>query len=160
MDIPLLLLEFRHIFFLTCGFRLAKKLVILLWKYLKNDRSSHIRCSIKKVVLENYPKLTGKHLCQSLFFNKVAFAACNFIKKETLALLFSCKFHQILRTPFYNTSLNDCFWNDKKNFLFLHKSSFGLIFEVIHWETKRCLVVQATCISRQFSDILETSQWQ
>ena len=30
------------------------------------------RCSIKKGVLRNFPKLTGKHLCQSLFFNKVA----------------------------------------------------------------------------------------
>ena len=130
MDIPLLLLEFRHNFFLKCGSRLPKKLVILLWKYLKNDRSSHIRCSIKKVVLENYPKLTGKHLCQSLFFNKVAFAACNFIKKETLALLFSCKFHQILRTPFYNTSLNDCFWNDKKNFYFSIKALLVLFLKL------------------------------
>ena len=33
--------------------------------------SSHRRCSIKKGVLKNFSKLTGKHLCQSLFFNKV-----------------------------------------------------------------------------------------
>ena len=26
----------------------------------------------KKVVLRNFAKFTGKHLCQSLFFNKVA----------------------------------------------------------------------------------------
>ena len=30
------------------------------------------RCSVKKDVLENFAKFTGKHLCQSLFFNKVA----------------------------------------------------------------------------------------
>ena len=35
-------------------------------------RSSHERCSRKKGVLRNFPKLTGQHLCQSLFFNKVA----------------------------------------------------------------------------------------
>ena len=29
-------------------------------------------CSIKKSVLKNYEKFTGKHLCQSLFFNKLA----------------------------------------------------------------------------------------
>ena len=29
-------------------------------------------CSVKKDVLRNFAKLTGKHLCQSLFFNKVA----------------------------------------------------------------------------------------
>ena len=34
--------------------------------------SSHQRCSIKKGVLRNFAKFTGKHLCQSLFFNEVA----------------------------------------------------------------------------------------
>ena len=29
-------------------------------------------CSVKKVVLKNFAKFTGKHQCQSLFFNKVA----------------------------------------------------------------------------------------
>ena len=38
---------------------------------LKN-RSSHQRCSMKKGVLRNFTKFTGKQLCQSLFFNKVA----------------------------------------------------------------------------------------
>ena len=27
---------------------------------------------MKKGVFENFPKFTGKHLCQSLFFNKLA----------------------------------------------------------------------------------------
>ena len=30
------------------------------------------RCSVKTGVYENFTKFTGKHLCQSLFFNKVA----------------------------------------------------------------------------------------
>ena len=30
------------------------------------------RCSVKTGVYENFAKFTGKHLCQSLFFNKVA----------------------------------------------------------------------------------------
>ena len=29
------------------------------------------RCSVKKVVFRNFSKFTGKHLCQSLFLNKV-----------------------------------------------------------------------------------------
>ena len=34
--------------------------------------------------VKNFAKTTEKHLCQSLFFNKVAdLKACNFIKKET-----------------------------------------------------------------------------
>ena len=36
------------------------------------DRSSHWKCSARKGDLGNFAKLTGKHLCQSLFFNKVA----------------------------------------------------------------------------------------
>ena len=36
-----------------------------------NFRSSHWRCSAKKGVLKNFAKFTGKHLCESLFFNKV-----------------------------------------------------------------------------------------
>ena len=35
-------------------------------------RSSHRRCSVRKGVVRNFPKFTGKHMCQSLFFNKVA----------------------------------------------------------------------------------------
>ena len=30
------------------------------------------RCSVKKIFLRNFVKFTGKHLCQRLFFNKVA----------------------------------------------------------------------------------------
>ena len=36
------------------------------------ERSSHRGCLIKKGVLKNLLKYTGKHQCQSLFFNKVA----------------------------------------------------------------------------------------
>ena len=35
-------------------------------------RGSHPRCSVIKGVFKNFAKFIGKHLCQSLFFNKVA----------------------------------------------------------------------------------------
>ena len=35
-------------------------------------RSSHQKSSLKKDVLRNFTKFTGKHLSQGLFFNKVA----------------------------------------------------------------------------------------
>ena len=55
------------------------------------------RFSIEKGVLRNFGKLTGKHLCQSL---------CNFIKKETLAQLFSDEFSEISENTFsYRTPL-------------------------------------------------------
>ena len=46
----------------------------------------------KKGVIKNFAKLTGKHLCQSPFFSKVA---SNFIEKETLTEVFSCEFYKV-----------------------------------------------------------------
>ena len=43
-------------------------MIELLGKY----RSSYHRCSIKEGVLKMFAKFTGKHLSQSLFFNKAA----------------------------------------------------------------------------------------
>ena len=40
--------------------------------YKERDRSSRPEVFFKKVVLRNFTKFKGKHLCQSLFFNKVA----------------------------------------------------------------------------------------
>ena len=77
------------------------KLRTKIKKHNQLYRSSHQRCSLRKGVLRNFAKFTGKHLCQSLFFNKVAGAACNFIKKETLTQVFSCEFCEI--------SKNTCF---------------------------------------------------
>ena len=45
---------------------------LLLAKLSTYGRSSQQRCSIKKGILRNFTKFTGKHLCQSFFFNKVA----------------------------------------------------------------------------------------
>ena len=41
-----------------------------LWDIARN-RGSHRRCLVKKGVLRNFAKFTGKDLCQSFFFNKV-----------------------------------------------------------------------------------------
>ena len=56
----------------------------------------------KKGVLRNFTKFTGKHLCQSLFLNK---ATCNFIKKETLAQVFSREFCEISKNSFFTEHL-------------------------------------------------------
>ena len=64
-------------------------------------RSSRPEVFCKKAVLRNFAKFTGKHLYQSLFFNKVAGLACNFIKKETLTQVFSCEFCETSKNTFY-----------------------------------------------------------
>ena len=69
-------------------------------------RSSRPDVFYEKGVLRNFAKFTGKHLCQSLFFNKVAGAAYHFIKKKTLAQVFFCEFCEISKnTFFYRTPL-------------------------------------------------------
>ena len=55
------------------------------------NKNSHTRCSVKKDVLKNFVKFTGKHLCQSLFLIKL---------QATLITL----------TSFYRTPLDDYFW--------------------------------------------------
>ena len=76
--------------FLSLSQRIFKVLTII--KASSKFRSTHQRCSVREGVLRNFAKFTGKHLCQSLFFNEVAGLACNFIKKRTLVQVLSCEF--------------------------------------------------------------------
>ena len=77
--------------------------ILFLVSVISNKfRSSHCKYSVKKGVLTNFAKFTGKHLCQNLFFNKAAGLACNFIEKETLPQhrCFPMKIAKFLRPPF------------------------------------------------------------
>ena len=64
-------------------------------------RSSHQRCSRKKGVLKNFAILTGKHLWQTLFFNKVAgITPANLLKEKLCQRCFPVNFAKFLRTHF------------------------------------------------------------
>ena len=69
-------------------------------------RSSHQRCSIKKGVCRNFTKFAEKHLCQSLFFNKVAgLRPAILLKKRLCHRCYPLDFVEFLRIPFLqNTS--------------------------------------------------------
>ena len=54
-------------------------------------KKSRMEVFCKKGVLRNFVKITGKHLCQSLFF----------IKKEALTQVFSCDFYEISKNTFF-----------------------------------------------------------
>ena len=62
----------------------------------RNYRSSRPDLFCKKIVLRNFGKFTGKHLCKSLFFNKVA----GWLKKGLWHRCFPVNFAKFLRTPF------------------------------------------------------------
>ena len=64
-------------------------------------RGTHRRCSIEKGVLKNFAKFTGKHLCQSLFFNEVAdLGPATLLKKILLHRCFPVNFSKFLRAPY------------------------------------------------------------
>ena len=76
------------------------RIIQLYQKYISRSTRPDIFC--KKGVLRNFTKFTVKHLCQCLFFNKVAVeVACNFTKKETLVQVFSCEFCKISKNTFF-----------------------------------------------------------
>ena len=60
----------------------------------------------KKGGLKNFAKFSEKDQCQSLFFNNILL---NFIKKETLAQVFSCEYCKIIMSTFFWNTSGDCF---------------------------------------------------
>ena len=64
-------------------------------------RSNHQRCSIRKGV-RNFTKFTVKHLCQSLFLNKVAgLRRATLLKKRLWHRCFPVNFVKFLITSFF-----------------------------------------------------------
>ena len=87
--------------------------MILTWKLFQitkistfTHRSSRQEMFCIKGVLRNLTKLTGKHLCQRLVFNKVAgLRPATLLKKSLWNKCFASNFAKFLRTPFfYRTS--------------------------------------------------------
>ena len=73
---------------------------------LARHRSSRPGVFCKKGVLRNFAKFTGKHLCQSLFFNKVAgLRPATLLKKRLWHRCFPVNFGKFLRTPFITEHL-------------------------------------------------------
>ena len=68
--------------------------------------SSHRRYSVRNFFFRNFAKFTGKHLCESLFFNKVAgLSLQKSLKKGLSHWCFPVNFTKFLRIPFLqNTS--------------------------------------------------------
>ena len=59
----------------------------------------------KMCVLKNFVKFTGKKLCQSPFFNKVAGLRPVTLLKKRLWQMFSCEFREIFRNTFFTEHL-------------------------------------------------------
>ena len=74
--------------------------------YYRICRSSRLKVFCKKGVLRNFAKFTGKHVCQSLFFNKVAgLRPANLLKIRLWHTFFPVNLPKFLRTPFLREHL-------------------------------------------------------
>ena len=82
------------------GFTDIWSLCLFTFSIISFNRSSHRMCSVRKRVLKIFTKFTGKYLCQSLFAE-----TCIFVKKETLAHVFSCEFCETLKNTFFTEHL-------------------------------------------------------
>ena len=82
---------------------LTNKIVVFL---VSIKRSSLPEVFCRKGVLGNFAKFTGKHLCQSLFFNKVVGLRPETLSKKRLwHRCFPVNFAKFLRTPFFTEHL-------------------------------------------------------
>ena len=67
-----------------------------LWYLTETDTQ---RCSVRKVFLKISQNSQENSCARASFLIKLQ--VCNFVKKEILPQVFSCKFCEILRTPFF-----------------------------------------------------------
>ena len=129
-----------HLF--ICCWRKGKSILVFVWFIGKSSRSSHLRCSVKnsvkKGVPRNFAKFTEKHLCQSLFFNKVTdLRPAALLKKKLWHSCFSVNFAKFLRIPFLQSTSGRLLWRVLdikftflKSLIFLFYTQASAIFSV------------------------------
>ena len=84
------------------GLALSCKWSFLVLPSLKSRRDVFF----KKYVFRNFAKFTGKHQCQSLYFDKVAgMRTATLLKDKTVAQVFSCEFCEIFKSTFLAENL-------------------------------------------------------
>ena len=89
-------------------------------KFESSNNSQGVRSSLPKLfcekgVLKNFAKFTGKHVCQSLFFNEVAdLRPATLLKKRLWRRFFPVNFAKFFRTPFF---IEHLWWLLLKEFL-------------------------------------------
>ena len=98
-------------------------------------------CSVKKGVLKNFTKFTGKHLCQSLFFNKVAgLRPATLLKRDSGADVFSCEFWEIFKNTIFIEHLWMTAYVYSKWVINLENFSFNSSHKVQWYITKNIII--------------------
>ena len=93
----------------------------------KLSRSSLPEVFCEKGALRNFPKFTGKQLCQSLFLIELQAPLATLLKKRLWHRCFPVNFAKFLKTPFYGAPLvvaSDC---PRFFFVKMHQVHFTLM---------------------------------
>ena len=79
--------------------------------FIEHFRSSHQRCSIKKLLLKISQSVTGKHLCSSLFLIKLQTFRPSTLLKETPIQVFSFEYCEIFKGIYFedHVQTSGCF---------------------------------------------------
>ena len=152
---------FAYIFVVNCQF-FPNNSVSLCPLKLKIDmlhqEAVFRRCSVNKVFLEISQNSQENSCIRVSFLIKLQAEACNFIKKETLAQVFSCEFCEISKNTFSHRtplvaasvdSMNNIFrktvFLDICQFVFifqsLQKRLFPKLFESWKWHKSKTIIV-------------------
>ena len=84
----------------------SRKLEVQVFLVISNPQKQSPEVFCKKAVLNNFTKLTRKHLCQSFFFYKRPVTS---FKKLPWHICFPINFVKFLRTPFLQNTSGGCF---------------------------------------------------
>ena len=136
------------------------------WKFIYvyilhfvTERSSQQRWSIKRdAFIKNFAKFTGKHMCQSLCFNKVVSIA---LKKQTLVQVFSCEFCKIFKNSFLKNSVQlllvECKYNNNTKMIRRNIKHNYALPHIIHFSQQMLLfiAVEVDIQKQPFADVLE-----
>ena len=71
------------------------------WQKRALQRGHSSEAAAKKGVFKNFSKFSRKHLCQSLFFNKVAGLKPATLLKRDMAQVFLYEFYKIFKSSFF-----------------------------------------------------------
>ena len=137
------------------------KCLSVLLKY----RISRPKVFCKKGVLRNFAEFTGKHLCQRLFFNKVAGLPGTLLKKSLRHRCFPVNFTKFLRTPFFKEHLRWLFLKialsnvkhtegSTKQGWSMYENSSSLLIDTLEWNRLLCFSASIINVQQNWHNVL------
>ena len=101
-------------------------------QFSPSNRSNHRRCSVRKGVLGNFAKFTGKHLCQILFLIRLqAWGLQLYLKRSSGTDVFLWILRDFQEHLFYRTPPGQWFWSTWQIFIMLSAKIRSILLNVL-----------------------------